>query len=152
MEWIIGKLLATPIIGAILSPIINGLLTAQKQRLDAAGSHEARVTELAQKQIELDKREAEVNASVVVAEQGNWLTRWQRPMFALPFIIFTWKIVIWDKVFGSWTNGSTDPLDERMWGVFMAVVIAYFGGRTAEKIADNNNPSASEPPERGPNS
>lgn len=136
MEWILGKLLATPVIGALLNPIINGLLTAQKQRLDAVGSHEARVAELAQQQLALDRREAEVNAQVVIAEQGNWVTRLQRPLFALPFIIFTWKVVVWDKVLGSWTNGNTDPLDPRMWGVFMAVVIAYFGGRSAEKIAD----------------
>lgn len=136
MEWLFAKLLATPVIGAILSPIINGLLTAQKQKLDAAGSHEARTVELAQQAMDLDKREAEINAQVVIAEQGNWITRWQRPMFALPFIIFTWKVVVWDKVLGQWTQASTDPLDPRMWGVFMAVVVAYFGGRSAEKVAD----------------
>ncbi len=136
MEWILGKLLATPVIGALLTPIINGLLTAQKQKLDAAGSHEARVAEITQQQFALDRREAEINASVVIAEQGNWITRWVRPAFAAPFIIFTWKVVVWDKVLGSWTNGNTDPLDPKMWGVFMAVVIAFFGGRTAEKVAD----------------
>lgn len=133
MEWLLGKLIAAPVIGAILQPIVNGLLTAQKQRLDAAGSHEARVAELAQKTLDLDKREAEVNAEIVKVEQGNWITRWVRPAFALPFVLFTWKIVVWDKILG-W--GTTDPLDPRMWGVFMAVVISYFGGRSAEKVAE----------------
>lgn len=128
MEW-----LAKLLIGSALAPVINAALGWQKQKLEAAGSHEARVAELAQKQIALDSQEAAINASVVIAEQGNWVTRWQRPMFALPFIIFTWKVVVWDKVLG-W--GTTDPLDPRMWGVFMAVVIAYFGGRSAEKVAD----------------
>jgi len=131
------SLLGTPIIGAILSPIINGLLSAQKAKLDAAGSHEARVTELAQKEFELDKREAEVNAQVVIAEQGNWFTRWQRPGFAFPFMAFAWKVVLYDKVImGNWKTGVTDPLDAHMWAVFMAIIIAYFGGRTAEKVAD----------------
>ena len=129
----IASLITGPIIGAILQPVVNGLLTAQKNKLDAAGSHEARVAELAQKQLDLDKREAEVNAQVVIAEQGNWITRWVRPAFAMPFILFTWKIVVWDKMLG-W--GTTDPLDPRMWGVFMAVVIYYFGGRSAEKVAE----------------
>lgn len=132
MEWLFSKLLATPIIGAILSPVINGLLTAQKQKLDAAGSHEARTVELANKAIDLDRREAELNADVVKAEQGNWVTRSVRPAFATPFILFTWKVVVYDKILG-W--GVTDPLDPRMWGVFMAIVIAYFGGRSAEKVA-----------------
>lgn len=132
MEWILAKL-GTGMIGAILSPIINGFLTAQKQKLDAAGSHEARVVELTQQALALERREAEVNASIVIAEQGNWVTRSVRPVWAFPFIAFTWKVIVWDKLLG-W--GTTDPLDPKMWGVFMAMVIAYFGGRSAEKVAD----------------
>jgi hypothetical protein len=128
----LANLLATPVIGAILSPIINGLLSAQKQKLDAVGSHEARTVEIAQKAIELDRREAEINAQVVIAEQGHWSTRWVRPIWAAPFVFFTWKIVVWDKMLG-W--GVTDALDPKMWNVFMAMVIAYFGGRSAEKVA-----------------
>lgn len=136
MEWFLGKLLATPIIGAILQPIINGLLTAQKQKLEAQGSHEARVAELAQQQLALDRREAEVNAEVIKAEQGNWVTRSVRPMLALPVIILLFKILVYDKALGQWTSGHTDPLDSNLWGVVMAVVISYMGGRTAEKVAD----------------
>ena len=127
-----AKLLTTPIIGAVLQPIVTGLLTAQKQKLDAAGSHEARVAEIAQKALDLDKREAEINAQVVIAEQGNWVTRWVRPVWAAPFILITWKIVVWDNMFG-W--GTTAPLDARMWTVFTLMVGAYFGGRSAEKVA-----------------
>lgn len=131
MEFL-AKWLATPIIGAILNPLVNAYLTSQKQKLDAAGSHEARAAEIAQKALEVDKREAEVNASIIVAEQGNALTRMVRPLFAIPFILFTWKVVVWDKMLG-W--GVTDALDPKMWGVFMAIVIAYFGGRSAERVA-----------------
>jgi len=132
MGWLLGKFLAAPVIGAILGPIINGLLTVQKQKLDAVGSHEARVAELAQQAVALERREAEVNAQVVIAEQGNWMTRWVRPVWAMPFIAFTWKVVVWDKMLG-W--GATDPLDPRMWSVFMLMVGAYYGGRSAEKVA-----------------
>lgn len=137
MEWLFAKLLATPVIGAILQPIVNGLLTAQKQKLDAAGSHENRLSEIALADMQLQTRERELQAQIVIAEQGNWITRSVRPLFAMPFILFTWKVVVWDKMLG-W--GATDALDPKMWGVFMAVVVAYMGGRVVEtsasKIAD----------------
>lgn len=137
MEWLLGKLIAAPIIGAILSPIINGLLTAQKQKLDAVGSHEAVVADLAKREMDVESQERELQAKMVIAEQGNIITRSVRPLMAAPFIIFMWKVIVWDKVLG-W--GTTDPLDPKMWGVFMAVVVAYMGGRVIEtgtsKIAD----------------
>jgi hypothetical protein len=137
MEWLLGKLIAAPVIGAILSPIINGLLTAQKQKLDAVGSHEAVVADLAKREMDVEVQERELQAKMVIAEQGNIITRSVRPLMAAPFIIFMWKVIVWDKVLG-W--GTTDPLDPKMWGVFMAVVVAYMGGRVIEtgtsKIAD----------------
>jgi len=137
MEWLLGKLIAAPIIGAILQPVIGGLLTAQKQKLDAVGSHEAVVAELAKREMDVEAQERELQAKMVIAEQGNIITRSVRPLMAAPFIIFMWKVIVWDKVLG-W--GTTDPLDPKMWGVFMAVVVAYMGGRVIEtgtsKIAD----------------
>lgn len=136
LAWIAEKLIAAPVIGAILGPIINGLLTAQKQKLDAVGSHEARVTELAQQELALDKREAEVNASIIIAEQGNWVTRSIRPIFGLAAAILTWKILVWDLALGQWTQGSTDKLSPQAFWLLTTIVIAYMGGRSAEKIAD----------------
>lgn len=136
MEWLLGKLIAAPVIGAILGPIVNGLLTAQKQKLDAVGSHEAVAADLAKKTLELDQREAEVNAEVVKAEQGNWVTRSIRPLLALPVIILVWKLLVWDKALGQWTGGTTDSLSDQIWWYCTTVTIAYFGGRTVEKVAD----------------
>jgi hypothetical protein len=137
MEWILGKLIAAPIIGAILQPVIGGLLTAQKQKLDAVGSHEAVVADLAKREMDVEAQERGLQAKMVIAEQGNIITRSVRPLMAAPFIIFMWKVIVWDKVLG-W--GTTDALDPKMWGVFMAVVVAYMGGRVIEtgtsKIAD----------------
>ncbi|KRQ99295.1 3TM-type holin [Bradyrhizobium valentinum] len=129
--WLTG-----PIIGAIFKPVIDGLLTAQKQKLDAAGSRDAVVADLAKRQVDLDKREAEVNAAVVIAEQGHWYTRSVRPTLGWIVIILLGKILLYDKAFGQWTGGHTDPLDPRLWSVVMAIIISYMGGRSAEKIAD----------------
>lgn len=131
-EFLIGKLVTAPIIGAIFKPIADALLTAQKQKLDAAGSHEARVSELAQKALDLDAREAEVNAKVLIAEQGNAATRWVRPVWAAPFVFWTWKVVVYDLCLG-W--GSTPELKGVSAQLCIAISIAYFGGRSAEKVA-----------------
>lgn len=55
-----------------------------------------------------------------------------RPLFAFAFIIYAWKVIVWDKVFGL---GSTDPLtgDISQWATI--VLTAYFGGRNIENVA-----------------
>jgi len=54
-----------------------------------------------------------------------------RPLFAVAFIIYVWKVVVWDKVLGL---GTTDALtgDVSQWATI--VLTAYFGGRSLEKI------------------
>ena len=88
------------ILNLIGGPIISGAINAYKAKLEAGNTEDRIAADLAAKQLELDKREAEVNAQVVIAEQGNWATRWVRPVWALPFVLFTWKIVVWDKMLG----------------------------------------------------
>lgn len=136
MEWLLGKLIAAPVIGAILQPIIGGLLTAQKQKLDAVGSHEAVAADLAKRTFDLDQREAELNADVIKAEQGNWFTRLPRPAIAMCVLILIAKLLVYDKALGQWTGGHTDPLGADIWSVVKVIIISYFGGRTAEKVAD----------------
>jgi hypothetical protein len=68
-----------------------------------------------------------VRRDILIAEQGHWTTRLMRPLGALPFWLFMWKVVVWDKVLGSVTGGSTDALDPNMWSVFMVVIAAYYG-------------------------
>lgn len=131
MEW-----LAKLLVSSALAPFINAVLGWQKQKLDAAGSHEARTVELTQQAFNLDRREAEVNASIIIAEQGNWVTRSIRPIFGLAAAILTWKILVWDLALGQWTNGSTDKLSSQAYWLLTTIVIAYMGGRSAEKIAD----------------
>lgn len=113
-------------------PFAKAAVDAYKAKLDATNSHDARTAELASKELALEQREAELNTQLLVAEQGNWMTRWVRPLWALPFVIFTFKVVVHDKVLGL---GTTPALDPAMWNVFMMIVCSYFGGRTIEKVA-----------------
>ena len=80
----------------------------------------------------MQQRERELATQLVTAEQGRWYTALPRPLFAGAFIIYVWKVVVWDKVFGL---GSTDALsgDVAQWA--MIVLTAYFGGRSLEKVA-----------------
>lgn len=113
-------------------PIVNGLLNAYKAKLDAANMRDAQAVDLAKKEIEGEIAARQAEIALLRQEQGWWVTALIRPLFALPFIIFAWKVVVWDKVLG-W--GVTDALDPNMWNVFLTVVGAYFGGRTIEKVA-----------------
>lgn len=56
---------------------------------------------------------------------------WIRPLFAMPFVIYNAKLVIWDKVL-AW--GTTDPLSDELFRVEMIIIGAYFVTRSAERI------------------
>lgn len=113
-------------------PIVNGLLNAYRAKLDAANTRDAQAVDLAKKEIEGEIAARQAEITLIRQEQGWWVTAMIRPLFAAPFIIFTFKVVVWDKVL---KLGTTDALDPNMWNVFLTVVGAYFGGRTIEKVA-----------------
>lgn len=87
---------------------------------------------MAARELNVEQREKELATQVVIAEQGRWYTALPRPLFAFAFVIYAWKVVVWDKVFGL---GSTDPLGDDMAQWAMIVLTAYFGGRSLEKVA-----------------
>ena len=122
----------TAILSFLGGPIVNGLINGYKAKLEAGNTSERIAADLAARELAVQQREVEVNSAVVIAEQGRWYTACIRPMFCLPFMIFTFKVIVWDKVLG-W--GTTDPLDPNMWNVFMVIIGAYFGGRSIEKVA-----------------
>ncbi|HVZ50465.1 MAG TPA: hypothetical protein VG986_00740 [Pseudolabrys sp.] len=113
-------------------PILNGLIAGYKAKLEAGNTSERIAADLAARELAVEQRERELATQVVIAEEGRWYTALPRPLFALAFIIYVWKVVVWDKVLGL---GSTDPLsgDVAQWA--MIVLTAYFGGRSLEKVA-----------------
>ena len=75
----------------------------------------------------------EAQRDVLVSETAaGGFQSWIRPGFAIPFVIYNAKLVIWDKVLG-W--GSTDPLSDELFQIEMIVIGSYFLSRSAEKIA-----------------
>lgn len=124
--------LASFITGPLLSKAVGGIVDGYKAKLASVNTTEAHAIALAANEINGEIAARQVEASIIRQEQGWWVTALVRPLLALPFIVFTWKVIVWDKVL-AW--GTTDPLDPNMWSVFLTVVGAYFGGRTIEKVA-----------------
>jgi len=113
-------------------PFAKAAVDAYRAKLTAENTSEKIAAELAARELSVLERERELATQAVLAEQGRWYTALPRPLFAGAFIIYVWKVVVWDKVFGL---GTTDALsgDVAQWA--MIVLTAYFGGRSLEKVA-----------------
>ena len=122
-----------PWLGNLLGgPFAKAAVDAYRAKLSAENTSEKIAADLAARELAVEQREAELATQLVIAEQGHWYTALPRPLFAFAFVIYVWKVVIWDKVLGL---GSTDALggDVAQWA--MIVLTAYFGGRSLEKVA-----------------
>ena len=106
-----------------LGKIAENIAVAKTKALDAK-------TEKARIEADVVVNQLEAHQAVLIAEQGARVTRWIRPMFALPFIIYNFKIIVWDKVMGL---GSTDGLSPELIQLQMIIFGAYFLTRPFEK-------------------
>ncbi|ARP98209.1 hypothetical protein [Pseudorhodoplanes sinuspersici] len=113
-------------------PVVNGLISAYKARLDAANTQDRIAADLAAKEIEAEIAARKQASAIIIAEQGRWYTAIIRPLLAAPVIIYFWKVIVWDKVLGL---GSTDPLTGMIADWSGLILTAYVGGRSIEKIA-----------------
>lgn len=78
-----------------------------------------------QERIHADERvkALEARRDVLVAESGTRLNGFIRAGFALPFVGYNIKLVVWDKML-EW--GSTDPLSTELFQVELACIGFYF--------------------------
>ncbi len=116
----IGKLL-TWVMGGGVASITESIRTMRKDALDAKNTSE---------RIQLEKEVAslENRRAVLVAEaKSNWNVVF-RVFLALPFGLFIWKVIAWDKLLG---RGATDNLSPELWNLMMIVYGFYFVYETA---------------------
>ena len=75
--------------------------------------------------IELDEKVARLEArrDVLVAESKSNYNAAFRIFLALPFGLYAWKLVVWDKILGM---GATDNLSPQLWQLMMLVFAFYF--------------------------
>lgn len=110
--------------GALLSFLTGGGLRAilgeirqlQQDRLKA---------ETDTKKLEIGGRVAalQAHADEIKAARNNRLIRAVQAAFALPFLVYVYKLVIWDKVFGL---GATDGLSPELWRTYWIVLGGFF--------------------------
>lgn len=115
---------------AFLLSLVNPLTRVAKALVEAKAKQANAQTE--QQRIEADVAitQLEARQSVLIAEQANRTTRWIRPAFALPFVIYNLKVVVWDMVLGL---GTTNMLSDQFWQLQMIVFGAYFVTRGLTK-------------------
>lgn len=105
-----------PFIGAILDPIgrIGELIAkARLQEANAGTEREKVAAQERTKALEMRRDSLVLDPLAPMIRLG----------FALPFIIYNLKLVLWDKVFGL---GATDPLSEHLMTVELACIGFYF--------------------------
>jgi len=118
--------------GILGGPIISGLIAAYKAKLDAGNTADKIAADLAEKDLELQGRERELNVQQNIADEGRWWTAAPRAIICWSMALYVGKVVVIDTVLG-W--GSTAALKGAMADAFSTVLVAYFGGRTIEKVA-----------------
>ncbi len=110
--------------GGVFKAVVSQLTEAYQMRLTAKNDSERIKADVLISGLK-DQRD------VLIAEQKNAVTRWIRPAFAFPFVIYNMKVLVWDKVLG-W--GVTDSIPPEFWKLQMIVFGAYFLTRGIEKL------------------
>lgn len=113
-------------------PFAAAAVKAYQAKLSSENTSEKIAAGLASRELDVEQRERELVTQAVIAEQGRWYTALPRPLFAFAFVIYVWKVVVWDRVLGLGTTPALSG-DIAQWA--MIVLTAYFGGRSLEKVA-----------------
>lgn len=130
-----GKLVSYLLSGA-LAPLIRGGLDAYKLKLDGTNNHEAKVTELAIRQMELDGQEARLNADRKRDILGHW---WAPENLFAYFIAFPYWFVVITMDFLVFPALGIDHATQPLRGdtaVVMAMIMTFWlGKRTINTVA-----------------
>lgn len=122
-----------PLLSFLGGPVISGLIGAYKARLDAGNTEGRIAADLAGRELQVQQREIEVQAQLKTAEIGKWYE--PDHLFGYIMVIYFGKVVLWDKVFASWTNGSTDPITGAGAEWAGMIMMFYVGMRGFQNIA-----------------
>lgn len=117
-------------IASIISWLASGGIAAigkelRQARLDQlnADNTESRIA------ADVRVKELEARQSIILAAQSDRFERWVRIGFALPFLIYINKLVLFDKVLGL---GTTDPLSPMLTEAMWVVLGGFFILSTAK--------------------
>lgn len=125
-------------VGAIGGKVADAVLGWHKDSLDAANTSERIKADLAQRELAVQQTETQAQAQLKIAQIGR---AWEpEKLFAYIIVIYFAKIVLWDKVIGSFLGYTanpfrTDPLTGEAVGWAAMVMAFYFGKRGFENVA-----------------
>jgi hypothetical protein len=114
----------------ITGPVIKGVIDGYKAKLAAGNTSEHIAADLAARELEVQRRETEVEAEYKRALIG----RWYEPtnLFGYIMVIYFGKIIVWDKVL---KLGVTDSITGQgaEWAGW--IMMFYVGKRGFENVA-----------------
>ncbi len=118
------------ILGFLGGPIVKGFIDGYKAKLEAGNTAERIAADLAGREMDVQRREIEVQNEFKVALIGRWYEPTQ--LLGYIMVIYVGKVVVWDIVLG-W--GTTDPIRGAV-GEWAGMIIMFLiGKRGFENIA-----------------
>lgn len=130
--------LASKAAGLLGGQIVGGLVDGYKAKLAAGNTTERIAADLAARELAVQQTEVQAQAQLKVAQVGHF---WEpEKLFAYIIVIYFGKIVLWDKVIGSFAGYTanifrTDPLTGEAVSWAAMVMAFYFGKRGIENVA-----------------
>lgn len=114
-------------------PLITGALNAYKAKIAAGNTSERIAADLAGRELQVQQREIEAQTQLRIAMIGRWYEPTQ--LLGYIMVIYVGKVVIWDKVFASLTNGRTDSIEGTVGEWAGAIIMFLIGKRGIENVA-----------------
>ena len=119
-----------PVLNFFGGPVIKGAVDAYKAKLEAGNNEDRIAADLAARELDVQRRETEVQNEYKVALIG----RWYEPvnLFGYIMVFYIGKVMVWDAALG-W--GSTDAVrgDVGQWAGM--IMIFFVGKRAIENVA-----------------
>jgi hypothetical protein len=120
----------TAILSFLGGPVIKGVIDGYKAKLEAGNTSERIAAELAQRELDVQRREAEVQSDYKRALIGHWYE--PTNLFGYIMVLYFGKIIVWDKVL---KLGVTDSITGQgaEWAGW--IMMFYVGKRGFENVA-----------------
>lgn len=112
-----------PILNFFGGPVISGIVEAYKSKLSAENTTDKILADVAQKELELQIKETEVEAQYKTALIGHWYEPTQ--LLGYIMVIYIGKVIVWDKVLAL---GSTDAITGAV-GDWAGMIIMFLVGK-----------------------
>jgi hypothetical protein len=119
--------------GLVTGPIINGVIDGYKAKLAAGNDRDRIAADLAGRELQVQQREIEVAGQLRIAQVGRWYE--PEHLFGYTLWLYFAKCIVWDKVLGDLTGGSTDALTGAIDTWAGLIIVTYFGKRGFENVA-----------------